>query len=123
MPMVLISSRCAMISMLPMRPLARHTMFLRAAALLALSVATPACVAPGVTDRAQTLVRQHKEDQAVALLRTDLAAHPDDVPARRLLVRLLGFTGDLPGARAQAEELSRIRGAADPTAYIELGHA
>jgi tetratricopeptide (TPR) repeat protein len=63
------------------------------------------------------------DDQAIAALRKDLVEHPGDVPARRLLVRLLGFTGDLPGARAQAEELSRLEGAGDPTAYIELGHA
>ena len=59
----------------------------------------------------------------MALLRMDLAVHPGDVPARRLLVRLLGFTGDMPGARAETEELARRLGPDDPTPYIELGHA
>jgi tetratricopeptide (TPR) repeat protein len=101
-----------------MMPSARHTMI--ALALLA----SVACAhADAVTDRAQALVRQHREDDAVALLRADLAAHPDDVPARRLLVRLLGFTGNLPGARLEAEELARRVGPDDPTPHIELGHA
>jgi tetratricopeptide (TPR) repeat protein len=63
------------------------------------------------------------DDEAVATLQKDLAEHPQDVPARRLLVRLLGLTGNLPGARAQAEELARIEGPGDPTSFIELGHA
>ena len=82
-----------------------------------------ACAAPSATERARSLSRMGRDDQAVALLQKDLVDHPGDVPARRLLVRLLGFTGDLPAARAQADELSRIEGAGDPTSYIELGHA
>jgi tetratricopeptide (TPR) repeat protein len=81
------------------------------------------CVRASATDRAQSLVRQHREEEAVATLRSDLMAHPDDVPARRLLVRLLGFTGDMPGARRETEELARRLGAGDPTPYVELGHA
>jgi tetratricopeptide (TPR) repeat protein len=94
------------------------------ALVLPLVVVLPtACVRPSVTVRAQALVRQHREADAVAMLRTDLAAHPQDVPARRLLVRLLGFAGDLPGARLEAEELERQLGPADPTPHLELGHA
>jgi tetratricopeptide (TPR) repeat protein len=94
--------------------------------MLSLALALPlslGCVRPSAADRAQSLVRRHREDEAVALLRTDLAAHAGDVPARRLLVRLLGFTGDMPGARAQTEELARQLGPDDPTPYLELGHA
>ncbi|HEY6460454.1 MAG TPA: tetratricopeptide repeat protein, partial [Polyangiaceae bacterium] len=47
----------------------------------------------------------------------------DDVPARRLLVRLLGFTGDMNAARAETEELVKQMGVSDPTPYVELGHA
>jgi Flp pilus assembly protein TadD len=82
-----------------------------------------ACATPNATERARSLSRMGHDDEAVAVLRKDLDAHPEDVPARRLLVRLLGVTGDLPGARAQAEELGRIKGAGDPVGYIELGHA
>jgi tetratricopeptide (TPR) repeat protein len=93
------------------------------AVMAGLAGAAMACAAPSATERARSLSRMGRDDQAIATLRKDLDEHPGDVPARRLLVRLLGFTGDLPGARAQAEELSRIEGAGDPTAYIELGHA
>ncbi len=82
-----------------------------------------ACAGPSATERARSLSRMGHDDEAVATLQKDLAEHPQDVPARRLLVRLLGLTGNLPGARAQAEELSRIEGPGDPVSYIELGHA
>jgi tetratricopeptide (TPR) repeat protein len=108
---------------LPMRSAGRHTTTRGAIALGLSATLLLACVKPSVTERARSLSRMGHDDEAVALLRKDLGEHPEDVPARRLLVRLLGFTGDLPGARAQAEELSRIEGAGDPTAYIELGHA
>jgi tetratricopeptide (TPR) repeat protein len=98
---------------------ARHSTILVAAAL-ALVIG---CAGPSATARAQSLARQGRDDQAVALLKARVVDHPEDVPARRLLVRLLGFTGDLPGARAQAEELARMLGAGDPTPYLELGHA
>jgi tetratricopeptide (TPR) repeat protein len=102
-----------------MRVPARHTTLL---ATLALAVCM-GCAHPSAADRAQSLVRQHREEEAVAFLRKDLAARPDDVRARRLLVRLLGFTGDMPGARAETEELARRLGPDDPTPYLELGHA
>jgi len=81
------------------------------------------CAQPSATERAQSLVREHHEDDAVALLRARVASHPEDVAAARLLVRVLGFTGDLPGARLEAEALARRLGPADPTPYVELGHA
>jgi tetratricopeptide (TPR) repeat protein len=96
----------------------RHTtLFCAALALCA------ACASPSATERAQSLARQHREEEAVTLLRSRVVAHPDDIAARRLLVRLLGFTGDMPGARQQAEELARLLPEGDPTAYLELGHA
>jgi protein O-GlcNAc transferase len=105
-----------------MRVQARHTT-LWVAFILGLCLGGAGCARPSASDRAQSLVRQHREEEAVAFLRRDLAAHPDDVPARRLLVRLLGFTGDMPGARAETEELARRLGPDDPTPYLELGHA
>jgi Flp pilus assembly protein TadD len=99
---------------------ARHT---TVSVAFALAVALAGCARPSASDRAQSLVRQHREEEAVALLRKDLVEHADDVRARRLLVRLLGFTGDMPGARAETEELARRLGPDDPTPYIELGHA
>jgi tetratricopeptide (TPR) repeat protein len=81
------------------------------------------CAAPSATERAQSLARQHREEEAVALLRARVTAHPEDVPARRLLVRMLAFAGDMPAARAQAEELARLLPEGDPTSFLELGHA
>lgn len=96
---------------------------------LALAVCDAGCAYPGAhpssagTDRAQSLVRQHREEEAVAALRERLTVHPEDLEAHKLLVRLLGFTGDLPAARAQANELARILPPNDPAPYIEVGHA
>jgi tetratricopeptide (TPR) repeat protein len=106
-----------------MRVLARHTTLWGSFALALCLTPLPGCARPSASDKAQALVRQHREEEAVALLRRDLTTHPDDVPARRLLVRLLGFTGDMPGARVETEELVRRLGPSDPTPYLELGHA
>jgi len=100
-----------------------HTTALLALATALLGPLGVGCARPSVTAQAQALVRQHQEEDAMALLRADLAAHPDDVPARRLLVRLLGVAGDLPGARRETEQLAAQLGPGDATPYIELGHA
>jgi tetratricopeptide (TPR) repeat protein len=102
-----------------MMAFSRHTML---SAALALPLCS-GCARPPVTEQAQSLVRRHREDEAVSLLRKGLTEHPGDLPARRLLVRLLGFTGDMVGARTESEELARRMGPADPTPYVELGHA
>ena len=99
----------------------RHITLLSGLAGLALALA--ACVSPGAVERAQSLARQHREDEAVTVLRSRVEGHPDDVAARKLLIRLLAFTGDLPAARLQAEELGRRLAEGDPAPYIELGHA
>jgi tetratricopeptide (TPR) repeat protein len=74
-------------------------------------------------DQALHLVRVHDEQRAIAVLRADLASHPDDVRARRLLVRVLALTGDLGAARAEVQILAAQLGPSDPTPWIELGHA
>jgi cytochrome c-type biogenesis protein CcmH/NrfG len=73
--------------------------------------------------RATSLAREHREADAIAILREQLAAHPDDVPSRRLLVRVLALTGDLGAARREVDALERLLGEADPIPWIELGHA
>ena len=91
------------------------------AALLSLS----ACgwTTSNATVRAQSLVRQDRADEAAALLRKRLSARPDDVAARRLLIRVLGAMGDIVGARAEVAELARRLPLDDPAPYLELGHA
>jgi Flp pilus assembly protein TadD len=82
-----------------------------------------ACTPPSATDHAQALVRQHREDEAIATLRSRLASHADDVHARRLLVRVLALAGDLASARAEVAELGKRLPPDDPAPYLELGHA
>jgi tetratricopeptide (TPR) repeat protein len=61
--------------------------------------------------------------EAEAMLERRLREHPDDVEARRLLIRIFGLAGDLGRARQQAEELSLRLGPASPIPWVDLGHA
>ncbi len=90
---------------------------------LVLLATAGACAAVTPTERARSLARQHREDEAVRVLRESLRAHPDDLDARRLLVRLLAYTSDLNGARAEVAELEKRLPKGDPLPWIELGHA
>ncbi len=81
-----------------------------------------ACAPQTPVERAQQLVRLHREAEAIATLRTHLGRHPDDVPARRLYVRVLAYSGDIDGARREVAELEK-RLPNDPVPWIELGHA
>lgn len=91
--------------------------------VLVAAVLCGACAGTSATERAQTLVRGQQPGQAIVTLKDRLRTHPGDVPARRLLVRLLGATGDLPEARVEVGELARWLPQGDPAPYIELGHA
>ncbi len=90
--------------------------------LFAVALGLTAC-APGAVERAQSLARQNRDDEAIATLRARLAAHPNDVPVRKLLVRLLGSVGDSTAARAEATELAKHLPPNDPSPLLELGHA
>jgi Flp pilus assembly protein TadD len=68
------------------------------------------------------LVRLHQEPEALATLRAELTKHPEDLASRRMLVRVLAWSGDLEGAKKEVAELER-RLPNDPAASIELGHA
>lgn len=80
------------------------------------------CATPGPIERAQQLVRMRRDTEAIATLRGHLAKHPDDVSARRLLVRVLAWSGDLEGAKGEVRELER-RLPDNPVPWVELGHA
>lgn len=60
---------------------------------------------------------------ARALLEQRLAQHPRDAAARKLLIRIHGFTGDLGKAEREAERLSSQLGPADASPFVELGYA
>jgi tetratricopeptide (TPR) repeat protein len=85
--------------------------------------AASGCAGLTATERARSLARQHREVEAIGVLRGELGAHPDDVDARRLLVRLLAYTSDLNGARAEVAELEKRLPKGDPLPWLELGHA
>jgi tetratricopeptide (TPR) repeat protein len=91
--------------------------------LLPVVGAGPGCVKPSPIQQAMSLARRHREPEAVTILRGEIARAPDDVEARALLVRLLAFSGDMPGAQVEVTELARHVKPGDPRAWIELGHA
>jgi tetratricopeptide (TPR) repeat protein len=90
--------------------------------LLLVAALTVGC-AQSATERAQSLVRQHREQDAVATLRERLRVNGADLVARKLLVRVLALVGDLGAARAEVKELADHLPATDPAPSIELGHA
>ena len=90
---------------------------------LCLTLLSLGCVTLGPVDRALALSRQERRSEAEEVLRTELREHPEDVAARKLLVRLLGFDGDLGAARAEVDQLRAHVPSGDPSPEIELGHA
>lgn len=87
------------------------------------AVALVACVPLSPVDQALSLSRQERRSEAEEVLRKEIRLHPDDIPARRLLVRFLGFDGDLGAAKAEVDELRAHVPRGDPSPEIELGHA
>ncbi len=92
-------------------------------ALISALVVAFGCAQLTPVDRALAMVRQHKDPEAIALLREELVKHPDDLPARKLLIRVLANEGDLGAARAEVDELAKRAPPGDPSPWIELGHA
>lgn len=87
------------------------------------SIVLAGCSPPPATARAMSLTRGHREGEAIKVLREDLTAHPDDLAARRMLIRVLAVTGDLTAARVEVAELQRRLPEGDPSPWVELGHA
>lgn len=78
---------------------------------------------PSVVQQASLLVDKGQQHQAAELLEAHLVEHPDAVPERRMLVRVLASEGQLDAARAQVDQLKQQLGATDPRPWLELGHA
>ncbi len=91
--------------------------------VLVCALASASCVTLSPVDRALSLSRQERRSEAEEVLRAELRDHPGDLAARKLLVRFLGFDGDLDAARAQVSELRARTPHGDPSPEIELGHA
>lgn len=90
---------------------------------LGVSLFGAGCAPTSPLDKAIELTRNHQEDEAIKMLRAWLDKHPEDLKARKLLIRVLAETGDLPEAKLQIDDLTRRLPANDPTPSIELGHA
>ena len=95
------------------------------ALLLALSGSLAACAhqRPSPSQEASLLADKGQNEAAIRLLRAHLVEHPDAVPERRLLVRLLAAQGQMDAARAEVEMLRKLLGPGDPRPWLELGHA
>jgi len=92
--------------------------------VLAAALAVGACARQtDVLGQARLLVDHGRYADAVATLEKRLQEHPEDVEARRLLIRVLGLEGDLGAARRQAELLGERVGAKSPVPWVELGMA
>ncbi|HTQ07024.1 MAG TPA: tetratricopeptide repeat protein [Polyangiaceae bacterium] len=76
-----------------------------------------------IVGQAVVLADRGRYPEAEALLGRRLTAHPDDIAARRLLVRIDGLEGNLGRARTDAEALAVRLGPASPLPWVELGHA
>jgi Flp pilus assembly protein TadD len=88
------------------------------------SVAGPACAHESdIVSQAVLLSDKGRYDEARQRLKEHLRKHPHDVAARRLLIRVHGFQGDLGSARAEAERLAVELGPTSPRPWLELGFA
>lgn len=67
------------------------------------------------------LADKGRYEEARAALEAHLHTHPRDIPARRLLVRVHGLSGDLGKAEAEAKVLAHELGPSSPVPWIELG--
>lgn len=98
-------------------------------ALSALATCVAMCVLPGCASeqdalgQALLLTDRARYREAERVLERRIAEHPEDTKARRLLIRVLGFEGDLGRARRAAEELAARLGHGSPEPWVELGFA
>ena len=95
---------------------------IRICSVTALAVIALGCAKPDVLQRALSYSHQHDDPKAIELLRTHLRAHPNDLPPRRLLVRVLAASSDVPAALREVDELARHVPQGDPSPALERGH-
>jgi tetratricopeptide (TPR) repeat protein len=73
-------------------------------------------------EEAALLASKGQEGRAIAVLRSHLAEHPEAIPERRLLIRLLGSVSELPSAEKEVSELAKRLPEGSPVPWVELGH-
>jgi tetratricopeptide (TPR) repeat protein len=87
------------------------------------SVALGCATEADVLGQAVVLADHGRYAEAQAALERRLRDHPDDIEARRLLIRVFGLEGDLGRARQEAEALGQRLGPGSPIPWVDLGHA
>lgn len=97
--------------------------FWQAALVASFLALAPACVTLGPVERAEAHVRRNENDKAIATLRAHLDAHPDDVTARSLLVRVYALASRPDLAKAECDALAKHLPPGSPRPAIEMGHA
>jgi tetratricopeptide (TPR) repeat protein len=80
-------------------------------------------MSPPVIQRATLLAERGREEEAIRLLTEHLVVSPEDMPARRKLIRLYGSIGRLDAAQEQTERLAELLPPNSPVAWVELGHS
>jgi tetratricopeptide (TPR) repeat protein len=78
---------------------------------------------PDPQSQARMLVDKGQPAEAARELEAELAKHPEDVPSRRLLIRIYASMGQLGRAQAHAQALAQALGPASPIPWVELGYA
>jgi tetratricopeptide (TPR) repeat protein len=96
---------------------------LRASCWPALIALLLACAGPSATADARRLLRVARPEDAASRLRAGLSAHPEDVEARRLLIRVYGSSHDLPAAQLHRDALRTQLPAGNPLPDLEYAHA
>ena len=90
---------------------------------LCLALAVACTRESDIVGQATLLVDKGRNHDAEALLTRRLGEHPEDVSARRLLIRVYGAQGDLGRARQESEALAARLGSKSPIPWVELGFA
>jgi tetratricopeptide (TPR) repeat protein len=89
---------------------------------LALALTATGCGGAPPLQEAALLSSKGQDRAAIAVLRAHLDAHPDAVPERRMLIRLLAAAGDMSGAEREVAALAHIMGPGSAVPWVELGH-
>lgn len=77
---------------------------------------------PTPIEQASLLDEKGQDAEAIAVLDRFLEEHPRAIAERRLLIRLLGATSDIPRAQKEAGRLAALLPPTSPIPWLEIGH-
>lgn len=105
-----------------MQLLRMRSLYHRIVAITLAGCALVACAKPTAVQRALSALHQRDDARALSLLRARIAEDPNDLAARRLLLRVLASTSDVPAALREIDALAARLPPQDPSALLERGH-